>query len=79
MTFLELARRVVVSGPDEMPRRYAINEENERNERIPQPTNLRIWVCIDCAVPRSLGDSPCPHCRTRGSIQTRGQWFCPNV
>ena len=77
MTFLELARRVIVSDIDGMPRDNAINEENERNEINQAPANLRIWVCASCAVPRSLEDSPCPNCRAAGITETRGQWLTP--
>ncbi len=76
MTFLELARRVVVD-PDEVPRSYAVNEENERNEVIGAAPRLRIWVCVGCRVPRSLGDEPCPNCRVGGRFQTAGRWFAP--
>jgi len=75
MSFLELARSVVVQGTD-TPRRgdeqYEVNAENEVSPAVP-----RIWLCARCDLPRSLGSEPCPNCRSHGVEQRAGRWFHP--
>ncbi len=38
---------------------------------------LRVWLCVRCGVPRSLGNGPCPNCRTQGVTETGGRWLYP--
>ena len=77
MSYLEIARRVVVNDARAGLRDNALNEENEKNEE--NPRGPRIWTCARCDLPRSLGPDPCPNCRLHGVEEWNGRWFSPRL